>query len=134
MAKINFEMKREDVEKITNLLSKIPQNAEETINNYLHNEGKTKLVKSITNYIPVSPKTTRHAKMSDWYETKNFNLALQIKNARKFYYIYFPLTATGTSIKKHPNDFFTKGIDVVYDDVVSEMLEEIQNNLLKGDN
>ena len=99
----------------------------------MHNEGKTKIVNSITNFIPVSPRTNKHAKTSKWYETKDFNLALQIKNARKFYYIYFPLTATGTSEKKQPNDYFTKGINKVYDDVVSEMLTEIQNDLLKGD-
>lgn len=132
MAKVNFEMKQEDVEKIKKLLEAVPQNAEDTINNYLHNKGKEKLTNSITNYIPVSPKTTKHAKNSEWYQTKDFNLAVQISNARKFYYLYFPLTATGTSIKKNPNDFFTKGVDRVYDDVVNEMMEEIKNNLLGG--
>ena len=132
MAKINFELKREDVEKIKKMIESVPQNAEDTINNYLHEIGKKKLINSITNYIPVSPKTNIHAKESKWYKTKDFNLAVQISNARKFYYIYFPLTATGTSVNNSPNDFFTKGVDEIYDDVVSEMLEELKNNLLLG--
>lgn len=132
MAKVSFQMKQEDVEKIKLLLESVPENAENTINNYLHNTAKGKLTKSITNYIPKSPKTTIHAKENKWYETKDFNLAVQISNARKFYYIYFPLTATGTSINKSPNDFFTKGVERVYEDVVGEMMEEIKNNLLGG--
>ena len=114
------------------MLEAVPQNAEDTINNYLHNAGKEKLIQSITNYIPVSPRTNKHAKKSVWHQTKDFNLAVQISNARKFYYLYFPLTATGTSINKSPNDFFTKGVDRVYNEVVNEMMERIENNLLGG--
>lgn len=132
MAKVKFEMKQQDVEKIKKILETVPQNAEDTINNYLHNTAKEKLTKSITNYIPVSLKTIKHAKNSQWYQTKDFNLAVQISNARKFYYLYFPLTATGTSKDRSPNDFFTKGIENVYDDVVNEMIEEIKINLLGG--
>lgn len=128
-----FGFKRNDVEKIQNLLLATPQNAEKVINNYLHNIAKEKLVNSITNFIPVSDiKTKIHAKESKWYETKDWNLAVEVKNARKFYYIYFPLTAQGTSEGKMPNDFFLKGMMAVYDDVVEELLEELENNLLGG--
>lgn len=132
MAKAKFEIKDEDIKKITELIKKVPQNAESTINNYLHNTGKDKIVKSITNFIPVSRNFKKHAKTSKWSKTDNFNLAVQISNVGKFYYLYFPLTGTGTSNNKNPNDFFTKGMDIVYDDVVSEMLNELENNILKG--
>ena len=132
MAKVRFETKQEDLKKIENLLSKTQENAEDAINEYLHTEGKEKIVSSITNFIPVSPRTNKHAKTSKWSQTKNFNLAVQISNARKFYYLYFPLTATGTSQNKSPNDFFTKGVNNVYDEVVEDMLERLKNNLLGG--
>lgn len=132
MAKVKFEIKQEDTEKIVSLLQSMEGNAENIINDYLHNEGKEKIVNSITNFIPVSPRTNKHAKTSQWSQTKNFNLAVQISNARKFYYLYFPLTATGTSQNKSPNDFFAKGINNVYDEVVEDILERLKNNLMGG--
>lgn len=132
MAKVKFEIKQEDLKKIQDLLIEMQEKAEIILNDYLHNEGKEKIVTGITRFIPVSPRTNKHAKTSKWSQTKNFNLAVQISNIRKFYYLYFPLTATGTSENKSPNDFFTKGIDSVYDEVVEDMIERLKNNLLGG--
>ena len=92
--KTNFSLKADDVARIQQAILRVSNTSEDVINNYLHNTGGKNIVKSITNYIPRSPrKNVIHAKGSNWSEQINYNLAVNISNSLKgsrgksFYYL-----------------------------------------------
>ena len=136
--KTNFSLKADDVARIQQAILRVSNTSEDVINNYLHNTGGKNIVKSITNYIPRSPrKNVIHAKGSNWSEQINYNLAVNISNSLKgsrgksFYYLYYVATGTGTNKKKGPRDFMTKGLDKEYNNIVDGILTELNKNIDK---
>lgn len=132
---IDFAIKADDWQILENKIADYPGNAEDTINNYLHGDGVELITQSITNYIPLSTgrpsahanvkrkykhkKVGSHARYAKWYHTKNFNLAINITNIRDYYYLYFVQNGLGTSQASGGVDFMSKGIDSVYEQVLS---------------
>lgn len=133
-ANIKFVLKDSDIEKVQEAIVKYGENSESVLNNFLHTKASDQLVRSITNYIPVSKNGDYHAKSHKWYEVANYNLTIEISNSlagkrgTSFYYLYYVLTGTGTSKKKGETDFFQLGIDAQYDNIVNEMLDLLTNN------
>lgn len=127
MSSANFSIKYNDIDKINKAIQEYGDNAEKEINNYLMDVAKDKFINSITNLIPVSVANKRHAKNSKPLEGKIIgNLTLKISTKSKYYYLYFPQNAEGTSRGKQPNDFMDRGIDVNYNDVVNGLLEKLR--------
>ncbi len=141
---IDFALKADDWQILEKRLADYPKNAENAINNYLHNEGNDVIVHGVTRYIPVSTghpkahlrtkgkkykhkKSGAHAKDAVWYETNKFNLAINLKNIRDYYYLYFVQNGLGTSKYTGGVDFITPGMNSVYDTV----LDGLQNALNK---
>ncbi len=136
--KTNFSLKDDDIEKIKRAIGKCGNTSEQVINNYLHNVAGENIVKSITNYIPRSPRNNViHARGSNWSEQKNFNLAVNIGNSLKgsrgtsFYYLYYVVTGTGTNKNKGARDFMEQGLNKEYDNVVNGIINELDKNIEK---
>ena len=130
MAGVDFSLKEEDLKKIQEAIMDFGDDAERVINDCLSNEVKELLTNSITNLIPVSPKSKKHAKTSNPLDGKvRNNLTLWIHTKPKYNYLYFPQNAEGTSKGKSPNDFMDKGIDVEYDNAVNIILEKLQRRM-----
>jgi hypothetical protein len=132
MANAKFELKSEDVEKISKAIAGFEGDAEVAINTYLRDIGRVKMSTAIQNLIPISKVNKKHAKDSDPLKTELFNLVLTIKTKTKYNYLYFPQTGEGTSEGNGPNDFMQDGIDSIYDNIVNDMLEQIQNKIQEG--
>ena len=131
MARDIFSIKDEDLEVIQNKMREYQGDTEEVINNFLMNEASKIFTDSIINYIPLSNRNKKHAKLSNpLMHTQKYNLELIIKTKSKFNYLYFPQNAEGTSKGKQPNDFMEKGIDAEYDNVINRLIEKLQNNNL----
>ena len=76
MAGINFTLNFEDVEKIQQAINDYGDNAEDIINQCIHQEGKDRLIRSIENCMPVSDRNKKHAKFSNSLTNKNLNLII----------------------------------------------------------
>lgn len=127
MASTKFELKLEDVKRINDIIKSYAGDAEKQINDYLSGSGKSKIINSIVNLIPVSDKDKKHAKDSKPLEGVNYNLSLTIRSKRQFNYLYFPQMAEGTSKNNTPNDFMEKGVDSIYDSVVNDLIERLKS-------
>lgn len=129
--KSDFVLTDDEIEKLQLAMTNSKNNLEKIINNYLHNNASEQMISSITQFIPVSKKGTRHAKTHEWYEKTIPNLAFTISNNLKgkrgtsFYYLYYVVTGTGTSKKKGANDFFEKGSNKIHNKIVEELINEI---------
>ena len=136
--KTNFSLKDEDIEKVKQAIIRAGNTSEEVINDYLHNVAGGKIAKSITNYIPLSPREdVIHAQTSKWYEQDDFNLAVGIGNSLKgkrgtsFYYLYYVVIGKGPNKKKGPRDFMKDGLNEEYDSVVDGLMNELEKNIEK---
>jgi hypothetical protein len=133
--KENFELKYDDILKLNKALINFQGDKEKTINDCLRNNSSPRITKSVTDFLPVSEKGKRHAKDNSWYEQTYYNLSFVLSNSLKgkrgksFYYLYYPVTGTGNSYKKGPNDFLGKGMNKEYDNVVEELLNALNTKL-----
>lgn len=133
--KNSFSLHFKDMERVNLAINNLAGNAEEVINDYLHKTGGEKISDSITKFLPVSKKGTKHAKSSKWFEQENFNLAVSISNSIKgkrgssFYYLYYVFTGTGTSRKKGPNDAMIKGYKKVENELVENLIDSLDKKI-----
>jgi len=125
--KISLALKIDDFDKYIKALEKFNGKAEESINNYLHNDATRIIVGKITNEMPRSnrnknkwgsfrkPLNTKHAKDNKWYKSFNWNLAAALSNKtsggtkNSFYYLFYP--HEGTQKIKRKNPFAQKGLE-----------------------
>lgn len=136
--KSSFSLKDTDIEKIRKAISRVGETSEEVVNNYLHNKAGKNITKSITQFIPKSPrKNVIHARGSNWSEQDNYNLAVSISNStrgsrgKSFYYLYYVATGTGTNEEKGARDFMSKGMDKEYNNIVNGIIDELNKNIEK---
>lgn len=122
MSKTVYKLDYADMLRLNNAIAKCEGDAETRLNNYLGTTGLNKITNSMTNLLPLSKKGKKHAKTHKWYNYRRYNLALVIGISPSYYYLYYPLTATGTSRKKTPNDFLGDGLYNVYDEIVDDMV------------
>lgn len=147
--KEKFELKYEDVQKLKQSIVNFQGNKEDAINDCLKKITGPKVARSVTDFLPVAKNKYYyfypHAKDAEWYEITYYNLSFVLANnlrgknitkttknkgARKsFYYLYYPATGTGNSYKKGPNDFLNKGINKVYDNVIEDLINALNNRI-----
>lgn len=128
---VKFELKAEQLEKITNAIKQAGADAETAINSYLQNKAPDIVKTSIIDLIPTSSRTKKHAKTSKPFEHQNFNLALNVKSRSPFYYLKFINDGTGTSKGKTALEFMERGLDAKVDEMTDGMLDEINNIMNK---
>lgn len=133
--KARFDLKDADVVKLKNAISQLGTDAENVINEHMHNVTGKQMVEGITRFIPVSEKGTRHAKYSKWWKQTNYNLAVEIENSdagkRKtsFYYLYYVATGTGSNRSYGKRDFMEQGINAEYDKIVDSLMEKLTDTI-----
>ena len=129
MRKIEFKIDSKDMEKIKETLEKLPYNTEETINNYLRNEGQKILIYEITSKIPISKKGKRHAKTHKWFQTKFYHLSIVVTTANQYYYLYFVNEGSGTSKKGTYIDFLEDGGEKASKKIAEGLMKKLDENL-----
>lgn len=140
-----FKLKADDLEKLANLISEIPNLAEDIMNDYLHNQGANIVIQEIKNEMPVGIHDTKkvkgypqgHAKYSMSLEFTKMNLGFAVKTTKNPYfgYLYFPNFGEGTSKRNEPNQFFERGTEkgrtIIMNDLIvllqSKIKEEFNN-------
>lgn len=134
-----FKLNASDLDKLVSSIAKIPQLAEDIMNDYLHNDGANIVIKEITKRMPVGvnnnkkykgyPKT--HAKYSISLEYTKRNLGFAINTTRNpfFGYLYFPSFGEGTSKRNTPNLFFEEGAENARNPIVGKLVELLENKI-----
>lgn len=125
-----FTLQISEVEALKKQINVFQGKVEDTINDYLHHEGKDILVENITKYTPISDRKKKHAKNSKPYHTINRNLSAIIESKSGFRYLYFPDAGAGTS-KMHPRheEFMQDGVDASHNKIVNDLLKVLERKL-----
>ena len=137
-----FKLKEDDMQKLVDSIMKIPNLAEDIMNDYLHNKGANIVINKITDEMPLGvndnkkykgyPRT--HAKYSVSLEYTTMNLGFAVKTTRNpfFGYLYFPAFGEGTSKRNTPNLFFEIGVEKARDPIVDNLAELLVNKIKEG--
>lgn len=134
----SFGMNYEEFNAFAAAIRRYPDNAENAINTYLHEEGAQLLSDSITNHIPLSTgryaahrnlqkkykhkKTMKHARDAKWFLKKEYNLGINIKNKKDYYYLYFVENGLGTSSRTGGVDFVERGFNDIYQQIADGLI------------
>ncbi|MGM9534894.1 MAG: hypothetical protein ACI3VR_06560 [Intestinibacter sp.] len=131
MARANFELEAEDIQRIQEAIMNFGDGAEKVINDYLETQANEAFKQSIINLIPVSDRDKAHAKDSDPLKGElSGNLELYIHTKTQYNYLYFPDEGAGAHfVGKGPQDFMQQGVDNKIDEVVDGMIESLMNNM-----
>lgn len=134
-----FKLKEDDMQKLVDSIMKIPNLAENIINDYLHNKGANIVIDKIIEEMPVGVNNNKkykgyprtHAKYSVSLEFTSFNLGFAVKTTRTpfFGYLYFPAFGEGTSKRNAPNLFFEKGAENGREPIVNDLAKLLENRI-----
>ncbi|HAB8284573.1 hypothetical protein NAA27_14590 [Listeria monocytogenes] len=129
-----------DVDKLTELISKIPNKSEEIINKTLENKAVPLAKQNIEKRINLSKNwkgqllNKNHAQTAGPFVAKMSNLGFELVSKPKFNYLIFPDQGVGKN-NKTKQDFMLLGLEESTAEIV-EMLEEDVlkeiNNILGG--
>jgi hypothetical protein len=131
MSSSRFTLDYSETEQLQDALREYQGNAEEAINDVLHNEAGTLIQDSIRRLIPVSGKTwkgkPKGARAGNSLRSINSNLAVTVTTTKKYQYLYFP--DDGTSTKKHMGNkqFFHKGGEAVKNEIIERCILKLTN-------
>lgn len=126
-----------EIEKLTQAIQNFPGNAEEAINAVLHNEGGQLIQDAIRPLIPVSGKNWRGkrapASTSNSLRSTNENLAVWVRSAKSYQYLYFP--DDGTNTRRHVGDqqFFRRGAEAATEEIIDRCVGRLLSNFEKGE-
>lgn len=131
--KVRFALKDEDWARYQEKLEKFPDKVKKATDEYMHNDVKAMMIKSITGEMPKSDRDKRHAKESQWYVSFNFDQAVTIENKltggkkNSFYYLFFPHEGTTRILK--PNPFMERSVEKEYDHIVTGLFNVIDREI-----
>lgn len=107
--------------------------AEQTINNYLANEGGKKIKEQIRSMLPVSGRTwngKRAAASSvDPFQIQGGNLSVRVYTKKSYQYLYFPDDGSNTKHHQGNQQFMFRGAEKSSDEIVNEMIDELLKRL-----
>lgn len=128
MFKINFSK----ADRLQQALENFEGNAEQTINDVLHNEAGEMAQQAIKNLMPVSGKSWKGkkgaAKASKSLRNLTGNLSVTVTTNKAWQYLYFP--DDGSSTRRHAGNqrFFERGGEEVTGDIVDRCVNRLINN------
>lgn len=132
MWKINFS----ETDRLQNAIKAFPNNAEDAINDVLHNEAPPIIHPSIRELIPVSGAQWKGkkgaAKDSNSLTSTNGNLSVTIKTTKNYQYLYFPDDGTNTRRHVGNQQFFARGGEAATPDIIEKCISKITENFDKG--
>lgn len=133
---MNYSVDAEKSEKLQELLKKLPNQAEDLINDYLESKGSKNMMESIIGFIPVSRRNKKHAKSSKPFKATMHNLGFNIetkggaaKNKGSFGYLVYPNEGRGP---KNPiaQEFVERGMEKENDRIIQDLEEILTEKLL----
>ena len=128
MFKVNFS----EVDRLMQAMQEYSGNVEEAINDVFHNEAGDLAQESIRRLMPASGKRWRGkapaAKKAKSMQNVNENLAVTVKNAKKYGYLYFP--DDGTNTRRHIGNqrFFERGGEAVQSEIIERCINKLITN------
>lgn len=125
---VKYELKKDDLEKINQMLSKIDGDTEKIVNDSLKS-GADVMSESIVNLMPVSNAKKKHAKLSNPLNKVFENLGFNVATKKAFSYLFFPDQGQGKAKKKGAQKFFENGAKKSYDEITKKLIEDIEKNL-----
>lgn len=129
MSKLNIYTPNFNIEE---LLKNFAGNAEEAINEVLHNEAAPLAQDAIRRLIPTSGATWKGkkpaAKSGNSMESVNYNLAVEVKTTKNYQYLYFPNDGTNTRRHAGQQFFFEKGAEAVQNDIIARCISKLTEN------
>lgn len=127
---VKFELDYSEIEKLEKNIAKIPNLAEEAINQVLHIEGVRIVTENITSLMPVSNVHKNHAKDSKWQAHKTGNLEFTIAANKKHGYLVFPDRGLGSSNPKE-QAFMQRGLDAATPIIIDKLHERIDKIIME---
>ncbi len=123
MYNVNFS----EAERLEQALKEYQGNTEAAINEVLHSSEVSELAyDEIKRLMPVSKKSKgSHAKMSKSLRSTPENLALIVRSAKAYQYLYFP--DDGTNTRRHVGNqrFFARGAEAATGDIVERCIKKL---------
>lgn len=124
-----FILDDHQAEQLEETIKQYQEGAEGKINKYLHGKGYEAFEKSIYNAMPESgrkwrgkKKAARTAKsLQD--KNKGEKLAVTIKAATAYGYLYFPNDGSNTEKHNGNQQFFEKGVEAKTEEAINDMIE-----------
>lgn len=125
-----------EFDRLQEAIKQFQGNAEQAINDVLHNEGGLLIQDSVKRLIPVSGKNWKGkaapASSANSLRTTNSNLAVTVRSTNKYGYLYFP--DDGSNTRRHAGEqhFFYEGAEAVSDDIADRCIEKLINKFEEG--
>ena len=132
-----FDVNILEFEKLERAINNFPGSAEDAINAVLHNEGGPLIQAAIQPLIPVSGKHWKGkkspARTSNSLRSTNENLAVTVRSAKSYQYLYFPDDGTNTRRHVGNQQFFRRGAESVADEIIDRCVGSLIKNFEKGE-
>lgn len=131
-----FKIEIADAEKLQQALKDYTGDAEQAINDVLHNEVGELVQPEIKKLMPMSNKHWKGkkspAKTSKSLRNLNGDLSVTITTQKAYQYLYFP--NDGTNTRRHIGNqrFFEKGSENKQGEIIDRCVNRLVNNFEKG--
>lgn len=132
---VQFDINYKEVDQLLEKVKRLPDNVEKTINTVLHQYGINKVVQFITRDMPMSERSKRHAKVSDWSKSEKGNLQFTIKakggaanKKGSFGYLVFPNEGRGPHNPLEQR-FMESGLYKATPQVLAELNETVDERI-----
>ena len=124
-----FDMDASEIDRLYTAIENFPGNAEKTINDVFHNEGKEAIQEAIYWLMPMSGKRWKGkapaARSSKSLTDEPGNLSVTVKSKSKWHYLYFPDDGTNTRRHVGNQQFFAKGAEMRQSEIVDLCLTRL---------
>lgn len=137
-----FKLNDDDLQKLVNSITKIPNLAESIMNDYLHNSGANIVIDKIKEEMPKGvndnkkykgyPRTHAKESLSLTFTKINLGFAIKTSTSPFFGYLYFPAFGQGTSKHNAPNLFFEEGAEKGRQPIVDELAKLLEEKIKEG--
>lgn len=135
MAKLDIDTK--DYERLMKAFQNYPGTVEDAVNEVLHNQASPILQESIQNLIPVSTRKPWKGKAPHAKESKSLrdlpeNLAITIRTAKRYQYLYFPDDGSNTRRHIGNQQFFLRGAEAKQSEIIDLCINRLVGDLEKS--
>lgn len=124
-----FKIELSDTDRLLDTLKNFGGDAEETINDVLHNEAGDLAQEQIRRLMPVSGKRWKGkkpaAKSSASMRNVHGNLSETVTTAKAYQYLYFPNDGTNTRRHVGNQQFFEKGGELVQGEIIDRCINKM---------
>ena len=126
-----FDLKINDLDELQQAMKNYQGNAEQAINEVLHEEVSPLVQEAIKRLIPVSGKMWKGkkaaAKTAKSLRDIKTNVSLTVTTTKNYQYLYFPDDGTSTTRHVGNQQFFQKGGESQMDEIVNRCIKKLVN-------